>query len=241
MPGFGSLIGLGRVAIPIAAIALFVFLVIEPRDAAAKQTSKCVNPSLLRADEKRLVAAARGVLPPDLEPLVSGQCRWAESAFARITTEKTTEDDGITHWWISSCSRDARDWTCRPAKFEEEIETHLVVGIAPIHVKIRFDEDMTPQVAKALASQALTIYANPSPPLPYCGGFKGQESKWSIFRGRHPLPMGNKVMNITVDSDSQTPRVWFDDRGLSDDFQITIDFPPSDEGPPTPCWSVWMS
>lgn len=205
--------------------------------AQAKTISKCENPSLLRADERRLIAAARRVLPPDLEPQVSGQCRWADGAFARITTEKISEGTGVTNWWVSSCERAARDWRCRPALFRQESETQIVVGGISRHVKISFDGETSLEVAKGLASQALTIYENPSPPLPYCEGIKGQESRWRTFREAHPLPAGEEQMHLTVGLDEETETVWFGDLALEGDMQIGINFPFADDQSAS-CWSA---
>jgi hypothetical protein len=245
MPRLGRLITLDRAAITLAATALFVLAVIGPRAAAAKQARKCENPSLLPADEKRLIFAARGVLPPDLDPLVSGQCRWADGALAMITTEKVDEDNGVTHWWVSSCLRDARRWTCRPAEFRQETVTQVAVGGMSRRVKISFDGETSLEEARTLASQALTILANPTPlPLPYCWDIKGQEAKWQVFRERHPLPTGDEETHITVGLDGldrQTERVWLGDLLPPDDFQIAIDYPISDGSQTARCWSVVMS
>jgi hypothetical protein len=212
-----------------------------PRDAAAKPIQPCENPSLLRADEKRLIAAARGVLPPDLQPIVSSPCRWPESAFALITTEKFSEESGVTHWWVSSCSRDTQRWTCRPARFAQEIDTRLVVGGISRRVKISFDGETSLEMARELAFQALTIYVKPAPPLPYCWGIQGQESRWRIFSDSHPLPTGDEGMHLTLRFEKETERVWLGDLVLPDDIQIEIDFPIADGGQSASCWSAWRS
>jgi hypothetical protein len=234
--GFGSRRD-ARVLRPLAATALIAVAIIAPKEAAAKQIEKCPNPSLLRADERRLIATARRVLPPDLEPHVSGPCRWTDSAFAWITTEKFTEDTGVTHWWVFSCDRDERDWTCRPAVFQQEIVTQLVVGGISRPVKISFDGETSLEVAKTLASQALTIYANPAPQLPYCSGIKGQESRWRIFQESHPLPTEGGQIHLTVGLDRDTETVWIGDLVLADDIQIGIDFPFADDQSAS-CWSA---
>jgi hypothetical protein len=230
---FKYLMKIRRVGTALAATVLFA---VAP-DARAKPPLKCENPLLFRADEKRLIAAARRVLPPDLKPLVSGQCRWTDSAFALITTEKFTEDTGVTHWWVSSCDRDERDWTCRPAEFQQEIATQFVVGGIPRNARLSFDGETSLEVAKALASRALTIYANAAPQLPYCKGIKGQESRWRIFRESHPLPIGNQQIHLTVGLDGETETVWFGDLVLPDDAQIGIDFPFADDQSAS-CWSA---
>jgi hypothetical protein len=224
--------------------ALFVPLLLAtsvtvPRDAAAKPIQPCENPSLLRADEKRVIAAARGVLPPDLQPIVSRPCRWPESAFALITTEKISDESGVAHWWVSSCYRDTRRWTCRPARFAQEIDTRLVVDGISRRVKVSFDGETSLEIARELAFQALTIYAKPAPPLPYCWGIQGQEPRWGVFLDSHPLPTGDEEMHLTLRFEKETERVWLGDLVLRDDIQIEIDFPIANGGQSASCWSVW--
>ena len=182
-------------------------------------------------------------MPPDLDPLVTGRCRWAEGALATITTERVDESNGVAHWWLSSCSRASSYWTCRPAEFRQEIVTRLIVSGKLRRVKLSFDGETSLEEARALATQALTIFMNSTPPVPYCGDIKGQEAKWRVFRERHPLPTEDEVMHVTVGFDGlgrQTERVWLGDL-LPDDFQISIDYPISDGSQTAQCWTVWMS
>jgi len=226
-----------RVAVCMAASALLALALIAPRDAPAKPVGKCENPSLLRADEKRLIAMARRVLPSHSEPLVSGQCRRPDSAIALVATEKVSEGNGVTNWYVSSCSRDTRQWACDPAVFQQEIETRLVVGGISRRVKISFDGETSLEVAKSLTSQALAIYSNPAPSLAYCRGIKGQESRWRVFRESHPLPAESEQIHVTVAWERETESVWFGDLELPDDIQIGIDFPFADDQSAS-CWSV---
>ncbi|MGO9935500.1 MAG: hypothetical protein ACLPV8_27330 [Steroidobacteraceae bacterium] len=220
------------------ASALLTAAALGPRFAAAKQANPCDYPTLLRADEKRLIATARRVLPPHFDPNVSGQCRWADGAFALITTEKVTEDHGVTHWWVSSCSRDERDWACRPAEFQQEMEMRLIIDGIPRSVRLNFDGETSADLATALATAALPIYANPEASLPYCGGIKGQESRWRNFRESHPLPSGSKEIHVTVVWSRESETVWFGDIVLPDDIQIGIDFPIEDGNQSARCWSA---
>ncbi len=155
-----------RIAAYLAAGALLA--AISPRDALAS-IRKCENPTLLALDEGRLFETVRLVLPPRVQPVLADRCRWSDSAFAWITTKKITDADGVTRWWISSCARDRVHWTCDPAVLQQEFEARFIIADIAHHVKISFDRETSPAIAKTLVSQALESYVSPTPPFPYAG------------------------------------------------------------------------
>jgi hypothetical protein len=227
----------GRIAVHLAFGALLSMAAAAPRDALAS-IRKCENPSLLPDDEGRLILVARAVLPPHLEPMMADRCRWSDSAFAWITTAKVTEGNGVTHWWISSCSRDRWRWTCERAVFQEQLETSVFAGGMPRHVKISFGAETDFATVKLLTSEALELYANSTAPIPYCGSIQSQESRWPVLRESHPLPTGNEKLHLTVGREKKMLSVWFGDLVHSDDVQIGIDFPVPDLQKSGPCWSA---
>jgi hypothetical protein len=215
--------------------ALLAAAAISPREAAAS-IHNCEHPSLLAEDEVRLFAAVRVVLPPHLEPMLADRCRWSDSAFAWITTAKVTEQSGVTHWWMSSCARDVYRWTCDPAVFQQQFETSFVAGDLPRNVKISFGAKTDLPTARRLASEALALYANSTPTIPYCGSAEDSESRWRASRERHPLPTAQEELHITVDREKMRMAVWFGDLVHPDDVQIGIDFPVPDAQHAGPCW-----
>lgn len=216
--------------------ALVFMLAAAPRNALAS-IRKCENPSLLVDDEERLILAARAVLPPHLEPKLADRCRWSDSAFAWITTAKVAEATGVTHWWITNCSRDQWRWVCERPAFREQFETSVFAGGMPRHLKISFDAQTDLATVKLLASEALQLYANATAPIPYCGGTQGQEPKWLLLREGRPLPTGDEELHVTVERIKTLRSVWFGDLVHPGDSQIGIDF--ADSGSQrAPCWSA---
>lgn len=224
------------IAAYLAGGALFSILACAPHDASAS-IRKCENPSLLHDDEERLIAAARAVLPPHLEPTIADRCRWSDSAFAWIATAKVTEASGVTHWWASNCSRDEWRWTCERAAFQEQFETSVFADGMPRHLKINFDADTNLATVKLLSSEALQLYANSTAPIPYCSGMQGQEARWALVREGRPLPTGNEELHITVGREKSKLWVWFGDLMHPGDTQIGIAFPvPGTQS--GQCWSA---
>jgi hypothetical protein len=223
-----------RIAAYLAVGALLA--VLSPR-AALASIRQCENPSLLAEDEGRLFETVRLVLPPRVQPMLADRCRWPGSAFAWITTKKMTDASGVTRWWLSSCARDRYRWTCEPAVLQQEFEARFMIADITHHVKISFDRETSPAIAKTLVSQALESYASPTPPFPYCRERQGQESKWGVLRDGHPLPAGDEAIHVTVSSDGKTTEtVWFGDLMSADDAQIGIQLPVRARQKPEPCW-----
>jgi hypothetical protein len=223
-----------RIAAYLAAGALLV--VTSPRNALAS-IRKCDNPTLLAEDERQLFEIVKLVLPPQAQPMLADRCRWSDSAFAWITTKKNTDVNGVTRWWISSCARDRYRWTCEPAVLQQQFEARFIIADVAHQVKISFDRETSPAMAKTLVSQALESYASPTPPLPYCRDTQGQESKWGVSRDDHPLPTGDEAIHVTVSSDGKmTATVWFGDLVSAEDAQIGIRLPAAARQKPEPCW-----
>jgi len=215
--------------------ALFAAAVISPREAVAR-IHNCEHASLLPVDGERLYLVARRVLPAHRELMLAERCRWSDSAFAWVTTARVTAENGVAQWWTASCSRDARNWTCDPAVFHQQIEKSVDVGGVSRQVKLLFDGETSLETAENLASEALQIYAKPTAPLPYCWGMEGQESKWRDLRGSHPLPTPNEEIHLTVSREKDRVLVWFGELVRPGDVQIGIEFPVADVQQSGSCW-----
>ena len=226
-----------RIAAYLAAGALFSAAAIWPRAAVAR-IHNCEHASLLPDDVGRLYWVARRVLPVQRELMLAERCRWSDSAFAWVTTARVTGENGVAQWWMASCSRDARNWTCEPGVLHQEIETDIDVGGVSRRVRISFGGETTLEMAERLSSQALEIYAKRTATLPYCGGMQDQESRWRVLRESHPLPTGTEEIHLTVSRDMDRVSVWFGDFARPDDEQIGIDFPVPDAKQSEPCWSA---
>jgi len=209
----------------------------SPRDAVAR-IHNCEHASLLPEDAERLYLVARHVLPAHHELMLAERCRWSDSAFAWVTTAKVTAENGVAQWWMASCSRDARNWTCDQGVFHQEIEKSVDVGGVSRQVKISFDGETSLETAESLASEALKIYVKTTAILPYCSGVQGQESRWRVLRESHPLPTPNEEIHLTVTRDKERIWIWFGDFVRPDDVQIGIDFPVPDVQQSGPCWSA---
>jgi len=225
----------GRVAAYVAAGALLAVAAVVPREATAK-IHNCEQTSLLPEDGERLYVVARRVLPAHQELRLAERCRWADSAFAWVTTATAIGENGVAQWWMTSCSRDASRWTCEPGALYQEIKTSLDVEGVSRHVRISFDAATSLETAERLASNALGSYVKSTPTLPYCDGIQGQDSRWRAFRESHPLPTPNEAIHVTVSGEKEKVSVWFGDFVGSDDVQIGIDFPASDVQHSSPCW-----
>jgi hypothetical protein len=224
-----------RAAAYFAAGALLVVAALSPREATAK-IHNCEQTSLLPEDGERLYVVARHVLPAHQELRLAERCRWSDSAFAWVTTATVIGENGVAQWWMASCSRDSRHWTCEPGMLYQEIKTSVAVEGVARHVRISFDGATSLETAERLASDALASYVKPTPTLPYCDGIQGQDSTWRAFRESHPLPTPNEAIHLTVSSEKEKVAVWFGDFVGSDDVQIGIDFPAPDLQHSSSCW-----
>jgi hypothetical protein len=232
---FGNGMTIRRIAAYFAACALLCTAAISPRDAAAK-IHNCEHATLLPEDGERLYLVARRVLPAHHELMLAERCRWSDSAFAWVTTARVTGENGVAQWWMASCSRDARNWTCNPGVLHQEVEKSFDAGGESRHVRISFDGATSLEMADSLAAQALDSYVKPTARLPYCSGIQGQESRWRDLRESHPLPTPSEQIHITVSREKDRVSVWFGDLARPDDVQIGIDFPVPDVLRSGPCW-----
>lgn len=237
MPIVGYGMTLHRIAAYLAAAALFSAGAIWPRAALAR-IHNCEQASLLPDDVGRLYWVARRVLPAQHELMLAERCRWADSAFAWVTTARVTGQNGVAQWWMASCSRDARNWTCEPGVLHQEIETGIDVGGISRRVRISFGAETSLEMAERLASQALEIYAKQTATLPYCGETEQQESRWRVLRESHPLPTATEEIHLTLNRVKDRVSVWFGDFVRPDDEQIGIDFPVPDAKLSGLCWSA---
>ncbi len=224
-----------RIAAYFTACALLGAAAISPRGAAAR-IHNCEHATLLPEDGERLFLVARRVLPAHHELMLAERCRWSDSAFAWVTTARVTVENGVAQWWMASCSRDARNWTCNPGELHQEIEKSFDAGGQSRRVRISFDGATSLEMANSLASQALDAYVKPTAPLPYCSGMQGEESRWRDLRESRPLPTPSEQIHITVSREKDRVSVWFGDLARPDDVQIGIDFPLTGAERSGPCW-----
>jgi hypothetical protein len=235
MPILGYAMTFRRIPAYLAAGALLSIAAIWPREAVAR-IRNCEQTSLLPDDVARLYWVARRVLPAQHELMLAERCRWSDSAFAWVTTARVTGENGAAQWWMASCSRGARNWTCEPGVLHQEIETGIDAGAASRRVRINFDGDTSLEIAERVSSEALEIYAKQTATVPYCGGTQDQESRWRILRESHPLPTATEEIHLTVSRDKDRVSVWFGDLARPGDEQIDIDFPLPTAPQSGPCW-----
>jgi hypothetical protein len=217
--------------------ALFAAAALSSREAVAR-IHHCEHASLLPDDGERLYLVARRVLPAHQELMLAERCRWSDSAFAWVTTARVTGVNGVSQWWMASCSRDARKWTCDAGVFHQEIETSVDVDGVSRHVRISFDGQTTLETAERLASEALASYVKPTATLPYCLGVPDQESRWRSLRESHPLPTPTEEIHMTVNREKERISISFGDFARADDVLIDIDFPLPEDQRSGPCWSA---
>jgi hypothetical protein len=226
-----------RIAAYFAATAFLSIGVISPRDAVAR-IHNCEHASLLPEDAERLAMVAGHVLPAHQELMLAERCRWSDSAFAWVTTARVTGANGVAQWWMASCTRDKRNWTCDPGVFHQEIEKSVDAGGVSRQVKISFDGETSLETAESLASEALKIYVQTTATLPYCSEIRGQESTWATLRESHPLPTPNEEIHITVSREKDRISAWFGDFVHPGDVQIGIYFPLPNVQQSSRCWST---
>jgi hypothetical protein len=214
----------GRMAVCVAASMLFAVAVIAPQIAAA-HIGKCRSPALLPGDDEQVIVAARRILPPDLEPIISNRCLVPDRAYAEIATHKVQDKPGVTHWWVASCHRQSRDWMCDPAEFEQEVEKRLIIRGTPLQVAITFDEGTVPEAVESVATRALSIYADPGARLPFCGGIQDPGNRWTTLRTEHPLEEGKVRVHVTAQPYVDLGSVLLDKVIQPDDIKIEIQLP----------------
>ena len=126
-----------------------------------------------------------GLVPPAHQELrLAERCRWSNSAFAWVTTARANRENGVAQWWLASCSRGARNWTCEPGVLHQETETGIDVGGASRHVRISFDGESSLETAERLASEAPEDLHCQTATLPYCSGIQGVKSRGGVFCGK---------------------------------------------------------
>jgi len=226
------------VSVWLAASALLTAAFLVPPDAAA-HIARCNSPALLPGDEERVTVAARRILPPNVEPVVSRRCVLQNRAYAEITTAKVPDGPGTTHWWVADCHRELGDWICNPAQFMREIVQRLVINGKALEVSITMDSGTPIEAAQSIVTRALELYLSPSSTLPYCGGLEGGESRWRGLRVLKLLPSGEARIPVVVQQFVKTAVVLFDEIIRPDDMKIQLQFPIGSENQDSTraCWS----
>jgi len=205
---------------------------------AAGEVLKCEGRVLQHEDEQSLVAAAKAMLPRDIESFVTHPCRNPGSAHAGVVTAHFKTHGGVMQWWELACQRGSAAWTCGSLQSKQFIDTRLPVGGRLRRVALTFDGDTALDRAQQLSSQALTIYADPASRLPWCASAEEPlASDWQVLRQRHPLPAGTKTLLVNVALDGGTASVTLAD------IQVEIQFPADRKesaGGAAKCWNVWV-
>jgi hypothetical protein len=207
--------------------------------AAAVEVLKCESRVLQHEDERSLIAAAKAMLPRDIESFVTHPCRNPGNAHAGVVTAHFKARGGVMQWWELACQRGSAAWTCGALQSKQFIDTRLLVGGRLRRVALTIDGDTALDRAEQWSSQALTIYADPASRLPWCAQEEEPlASDWQVLRQRHPLPAGNKTLLVDVSLDGGTGSVTLTD------IQVEIQFPAerkdSAGGAAAKCWNVWV-
>jgi hypothetical protein len=203
-----------------AAVSAFLVLVAAPHDAIAR-IGKCTMGSLTPAEESLLLATASRRLPAHAGLVVSNLCG---STSAEVTTQKISDRPGVSHWWVANCRRETREWICDPIQFQEVKRRLLIRGIQR-QVAITFDEGTVPEAVQAVATRALSLYADPGSQLPYCGGIQDPGNRWTTLRKVHPLQEGNVRVHVTAQQYADLGSVLLDELIQPDDIKIEIKLP----------------
>jgi hypothetical protein len=227
-----------RIGVFLAAGTLLTAAALSPRDAVA-HIGRCNSPSLLPGDEERVTAAARRILPPDIDPVVSNRCVLPNGAYAQISSAKVPDSAGVKHWWVADCHRELGDWSCDPAASKQEVERRLVIDGMARQVAITIDTGTPIDAAQSLVTRALGLYLSPGSILPYCGGLKDGESRWRSLREHQQLLSGEARFHVTVQQWVVTAVVLFDEVIQPDDMKIQMQFPIGHEKQDStaPCWN----
>jgi len=200
--------------------SVFALLVTTSNHAFAR-IGKCTMGSLTAAEESLLLATASRILPKHADLVVSNLCG---STSAEITTQKIAARHGVSHWWVANCRRDSLEWVCDRIQFQE-VEKRLVIRGTPQQVAMTFDEGTVPEAVEPVATRALSIYADPSTQLPFCGGIQDPGNRWTTLRKEHPLQEGKVRVHVTAQPYADLGSVLLDEVIQPDDVQIEIKLP----------------
>jgi hypothetical protein len=203
-----------------AAASLTFVIMAAPHDAIAR-IGKCTMGSLTPAEESLLLATASRILPRHADLVVSNLCG---SKFAEITTQKTADRPGGSHWWVANCRRDSLEWVCDRIQFQE-VEKRLIIRGTPLQVAMTFDEGTVPEAVESVATRALSMYADPGTQLPFCGGIKDPGNRWTTLRQEYPLQEGKVRVHVTAQPYAALGSVLLDDVIQPDEFKFKIQLP----------------
>jgi hypothetical protein len=209
----------------VSAVAICLGCVVARGSVSAAELT-CASRTLSGADEQRLRAAARTVLPKPAELSVLTPCKNPTWALGSIATRKVTTAEGVEQWWEFICRRETLPWTCDKPEFKQFIELSLELEGRSRKIELSFDAQTTLGGARVLAARALAIYADPNLRLPGCerGGHK-DPGLLDLRRG-HQLPSGTDAIHIGVSRAERADIVWLED--------VSVDIEFNDE---TPCWN----
>jgi hypothetical protein len=203
-----------------ALVVAWVLMAAAAPNHAVASIGKCTGGSITRAEENLLLEAARSVLPPRIEPVVSNLCVVSNRVVAEITTRRIPDSPTTTHWWVTNCGREDGEWMCIRPFMKREIEQRLVVDGTPRRVAMTIDKDTPLEEAKSLVIRAIHQYANPQ--LPYCGVIDESTARWQLLRQHHPLPEGETRIPVEVLPMGVMGIVVFDDVVQPEDAKIRI-------------------
>jgi len=217
-----------------SAVVVFALLLamIVPSTAGA-QVLKCDSRKLSAADEGRLMATAKAILPNSVQPQVLFRCRVEHSAHGWIETAHTTTAEGVRQWWELACQRSDRAWTCDEPHLKQLYDMQLRLGDQQRTVELTFDKNTSLSEALPRATRALTLYVDPAARLAECGSASIEDSEWAKVREVNRLPEKAGPLQVTVTQDAGVPSV------MLDDIHIEIRFP-FEVGDPATCWAQWI-
>ena len=222
-----SVRGATRWAITWLSAAVFAAMTVQPILAAAAPEI-CAAYSLSRNEMARALAAARPALPASLHVQVMDACWNPDHALADLETSRVLTTQGVQQWWAVSCQRSDSTWTCDRPDFKQFIVVNLAVGDRSHAVELSFGQEIALTRARALASQALTLYVDPESRLRDCNTIE-DVAKSAVGSHRSDKRKSSaEPFHVNVIRDGSADSVWLNDV----DVIISVD----PVGGRSPCW-----
>jgi hypothetical protein len=199
---------------------------------AAAAVLKCASHSLNREDAFKVKAIARSSLPRSTQSSLSWACWNPENAYARIETRQSGTPDGVKRWWEILCRREGQaEWHCDPAEFNQRILLSVSIGDQSRVIELSFDKDIPLERARALASQAVSMYQDPTVTLRECAGGEAMDSRW-----KKELAKDGQPIRVKVGRENGAYAAYLSDADVSMSVSNVAD----DAGEMVPCWNEWV-
>jgi hypothetical protein len=134
-----------------------------------------------------------------------------KNSYAWVETRKSETPDGVKQWREVLCRREDKvEWHCDPAEFKQLITLSVSIGDQSRVIELSLDKDISPERARALASQAVSMYQDRSVPLRECTSGEVMDSRWGKM-----LPAGARPIRVTVSRESGAESAYLSDVGVS--------------------------